>query len=295
MTPFEQRLAQFQSEFDPLLAGEIPATGTRTVEQAARYSLIAGGKRLRPFLVKAAARACGILDDRWVWPAIAVEMVHTYSLIHDDLPAMDDDDLRRGKPTCHKVYSEALAILAGDGLQVQALDKLLAAPERQLNAGQKLKMIGCLTRASGFSGMVGGQALDIAAEGKVVSVQDLEEIHAMKTGALITAAIEMGCLCQPELSDGQLSQARIFGQTLGLAFQVVDDILDVNGDTQTLGKTRGSDIEHDKATFPALLGLEGAKAYASALYQSSLEQLANWQADTRELQDIASFVLLRNR
>jgi farnesyl diphosphate synthase len=295
MTAFESRLATFQATFEPLLAAEFPLASDNRVEQAARYSVVAGGKRLRPFLVRAAARACGVQDDRWLSPALAVEMIHTYSLIHDDLPAMDDDDLRRGHLTCHKAFSEALAILAGDGLQMQAIETLLSAPDADLNAHQKLKMTRCLSAASGFKGMVGGQALDIGAEGQSVSLESLRHIHALKTGALITAAIEMGCLCQPTISDAQLAVARQFGGLIGLAFQVVDDILDVNGDTAVLGKAQGADVQHHKATYPALLGLEGAKQYATELYEQAIGLLDGWQSDTRELHDLASFVLMRNR
>ncbi len=295
MIPFESLLASFQQHYDPLLAAQFPRASQRQVEEAAQYSVVAGGKRLRPFLVRAAARACGVTDDRWIWPALAVEMVHTYSLIHDDLPAMDDDNLRRGKPTCHVAFGEAVAILAGDGLQMKAMDVLLSAPEAELNASQKLAMSLCLSRASGFDGMVGGQALDIAAEGQSVNLQELQNIHALKTGALITAAIEMGCLCQPNMSQTHLEKARHFGALIGLTFQVVDDILDVNGTTETLGKVQGADAQHHKATYPAVMGLEGAKDYAENLYQQSLQALSGWNSETQELEALAHFVLLRNR
>lgn len=295
MIPFESQLALFKQYFDPILSAQFEPSSQRQVEQAALYSVAAGGKRLRPFLVRAAARACGITDDRWIWPALAVEMIHTYSLIHDDLPAMDDDNLRRGKPTCHVVYGEALAILAGDGLQMKAMATLLSAPTSLLNANQKLAMSQCLSQASGFDGMVGGQALDINAEGQSISLTELHTIHALKTGALITAAIEMGCLSQPDISPDHIEKARHFGGLIGLAFQVVDDILDVNGDTDTLGKVQGADAQHHKATYPALLGLEGAKAYAEDLYKQSLAALSGWNSETQELQALAHFVLLRNR
>ena len=295
MTAFETRLSTFLELFEPLLAAQFPESANNRAAQAARYSVVAGGKRLRPYLVRAAARACGVTDDRWVWPALAVEMIHTYSLIHDDLPAMDDDDLRRGQPTCHRVYSEALAILAGDGLQMQAIETLLSAPDSALSAKQKLAMTHCLSKASGFQGMVGGQALDIDAEGKTISLDALHQMHELKTGALMTAAIELGCLCQPDVTDAHIEKARSFGGFIGLAFQVVDDILDVNGDTATLGKAQGADAQHGKVTYPALLGLEGAKQYATELYELAIERLDGWHSDTDELRALASFVLLRNR
>lgn len=295
MTAFENRLSTFQTQFEPLLAAQFPESAHNRAAQAARYSVVAGGKRLRPYLVRAAARACGVTDDSWVWPALAVEMIHTYSLIHDDLPAMDDDDLRRGQATCHRVYSEALAILAGDGLQMQAIETLLSAPDDVLSAKQKLAMTQCLSSASGFHGMVGGQALDIDAEGKTISLDALHKMHELKTGALMTAAIEMGCLCQPDITDAHLEKARSFGKHIGLAFQVVDDILDISGDTATLGKAQGADAQHGKATYPALLGLDGAKQYANVLYELAIQRLDDWHSDAEELRALASFVLLRNR
>lgn len=295
MTSFEELLIQFKSEFELHLEKSLSdANQPEELVNAVLYSLMVGGKRIRPFLVRAAAKACGVTDDSWIWPAAAIEMIHTYSLIHDDLPAMDDDVLRRGQATCHIKYGEALAILAGDGLQMKAIECIVSAPEKQLSMKQKLEQISSISKASGFSGMVGGQALDLAAEGKSIGLQALTRVHSLKTGALIASAVEMGCLCQPDISVQSIKNARHFGELIGLAFQVVDDILDIEGNTEILGKSQGADIEHNKSTFPALMGLEPAKTYARQLFDESIAVLDGWQGDTSELKSVAEFVLSRN-
>jgi len=294
MSDFQQLVTQFKKQFEPELAQEIQSEGSGNLVQAAQYSLMVGGKRIRPLLVKAAAEAVGITDSSWLAPAIAIEMVHTYSLIHDDLPAMDDDDLRRGQATCHKQFGEAIAILAGDGLQMKAISCISQSDSKWLNDAQKLQQINSLTLASGFSGMVAGQALDLDGEGKKLSLDEITNVHARKTGALIVSAIEMGCFCHPDLPIELLDKGRKFGQAIGLAFQVIDDILDIEGSTEVLGKSQGADIDHDKSTFPALMGLEEARLYANKLYLESLEQLKDWPGDTTTLKLIADFVLSRN-
>jgi len=294
MSNIAQIVDQFKQEFELALAQEIKSEGSGSLLNAAHYSLMVGGKRIRPLLVKAAAQAVGVNNTSWLIPAIAIEMIHTYSLIHDDLPAMDDDDLRRGQATCHKQFGEALAILAGDGLQMKAISCIAEADRNLLSDVQKLQQISSLTKASGFSGMVAGQALDLDAEGKVLGLDEITNVHAKKTGALIVSAIEMGCYCQPNVSEEVLDKGRKFGQTIGLAFQVIDDILDIESSTEVLGKSQGADIEHKKSTFPALMGLAEAKVYAQKLYLASLEQLKGWPGDTTALKFIAEFVLSRN-
>lgn len=221
---------------------------------AMQYSLLAGGKRLRPILTIAACRMCGGSMDDALPFGCAVEMVHTYSLIHDDLPCMDDDDLRRGRPTNHKVYGEATAVLAGDALLTAAFETI-ADHGRHVGAEQALAASACLARAAGARGMVGGQVLDMAGEGRALSIHDVEELQRLKTGALISAAAEMGCIVAG--GGGQEREAvRRYAQKLGLAFQIRDDILDVEGDEATLGKSVGSDARSEKNTFVTLRGLE---------------------------------------
>ncbi|ESP93640.1 MULTISPECIES: (2E,6E)-farnesyl diphosphate synthase [Pseudoalteromonas] len=264
-----------------------------TAKAAALYSISNGGKRLRPFLVYATGEMLGANIEDLHIAAAAVECIHSYSLVHDDLPAMDDDDLRRGKPTCHIAYDEAQAILAGDSLQTLAFE-LLASHQFDVPAQQQLAMIKVLAQASGLQGMVGGQALDIAATNAQISIEALEHIHRLKTGALLNCAIELGALCAPNTTELTRSQLKDFGLAIGLAFQVQDDILDIEGDTHTLGKPQGSDLEHNKSTYPALLGMEGAKAKAQALITQALAALDNIDADTRLLAELARYIIARD-
>ncbi|MEX1216781.1 polyprenyl synthetase family protein [Saccharospirillum sp.] len=244
---------------------------TRLVE-AMRYSLLDGGKRLRPTLVRATADSFGALPDSWLHPASALEMMHVYSLIHDDLPAMDDDDLRRGKATNHRAFDEATAILAGDALQSLAYEHLSQAPE--LSADTRLAMISTLARQAGHEGMVAGQMLDLQAEGQQLGLDDLARIHRLKTGALIESALNLGALCtNTPLSTKVRSALTTFGQALGLAFQITDDILDVTADTATLGKPQGSDAALNKSTYVQLLGLDGARHEARQQTEAALTVL----------------------
>ena len=238
-----------------------PELAPQRLHQAMRYAALGGGKRMRPMLVYATGYLFGADEARLDAAAIAVEFIHAYSLVHDDLPAMDDDALRRGRPTTHIAFDEATAILAGDALQTRAFEILAGGwmpPTLALNCVQTL------AGASGAAGMCGGQALDIDATGQQQSLDDLKRMHAMKTGALIRAAVRMGALCG-EASDAQLAQLDSFADTLGLAFQVRDDILDVEASSEQLGKTAGKDQAQDKSTFPSLLGMEGAKATLAEL------------------------------
>ena len=238
---------------------------------AMRYSLLAGGKRIRPVLVLETCRMCGG-DPALAMPfAGAIEMIHTYSLIHDDLPCMDDDDLRRGRPTNHKVYGEATAVLAGDGLLTAAFETILEQ-SGDLPADRVLEAAACLGRAAGARGMVGGQAMDMAGEGHALELADVEELQRLKTGALIAAAAEMGCIVAGG-SQADRAAVRRYAECIGLAFQVQDDILDVVGDEATLGKPIGSDAKSEKTTFVTLKGLEDCRALVQRLTEEAKQAL----------------------
>lgn len=261
--------------------------------EAATYSLVNGGKHIRPIVVYAAGLAIDpdikrvIVDD----PARAMEIVHSYSLIHDDLPAMDDDDMRRGKPSLHNAYDEATAILVGDGLQARAFELLADAPD--LTAEQKIRMIKVLAQAAGMEGMVGGQYIDIQATGTDMTLEELQAMHSMKTGALIRASLALGGVAA-NATDEQLAALDEYGTHIGLAFQVADDILDVEGDSATLGKTQGKDAEADKPTYVKLLGLDGAKAEAQRLLEAALEALSDFGESADHLRDLARYIVERD-
>jgi len=265
------------------------------VIEAMRYSISAGGKRVRPILMMAACEAVGGDFNKIMPAACAMECVHTYSLIHDDLPAMDDDDLRRGKPTCHKVFGEAIAILAGDGLLTYAFE-LMTHPEllTSVNGDLVNRAISIFAKAAGVSGMVGGQTADILFEGRDVDGNTLAYIHRHKTGALIRASVEMGAL----LGEGEVVQVEglsKFGTALGLAFQIVDDLLDVIGDEKKLGKPVGSDERNRKATYPALFGIEETKRRAQELKNEALKALEPFGHEADPLRAIAIYVVERDR
>lgn len=261
---------------------------------AKAYAIDALGKRLRPKLLAAAARATGgqSTDSKATASAEAIELIHTYSLIHDDLPAMDDDDLRRGRPTLHVAFDEATAILVGDGLQAKAFE--LIANDDQLSAEQRVALVQCLAKASGFDGMVGGQGLDIEATEKELSLDELKKIHALKTGALITAALVMGGIVG-EASASQIAKLRLVGDKIGLAFQIIDDVIDVRSDSATLGKTAGKDAAAGKTTYVALMGLEAAESAALELYRESLSLIAEWDENTDPLRELLAKMVKRDR
>lgn len=266
--------------------------------EAMHYGALLGGKRLRPFLVYATGKMFGVSLDALDAPAAAVECIHAYSLIHDDLPAMDNDDLRRGQPTCHIKFGEENAILAGDALQTLAFTILSQAPMPGVSVTDRLAMVAELATASGVAGMCGGQALDLAAEGKQISLESLERIHRHKTGALICAAVRLGALSAGEAGRKALPALDSFAQNIGLAFQVQDDILDVIGDTATLGKRQGADQQLGKSTYPALLGLEQAQAKAQELYQEArlaLTTLSEQSLDTTALEALANYIIHRDK
>ena len=271
-----------------------PSIHPVALHEAMRYATLGGGKRLRPALVYGAAQAVGLEPERLDGGACAVELIHAYSLVHDDLPAMDDDDLRRNQPTCHKAFDEATAILAGDALQTLAF--LVLARDHRLPGGveARLAMIETLALASGSRGMAGGQALDFEAEGREIDLTRLEHIHIHKTGALIRASVRLATLAQPALDPELGERLDRYAKCLGLAFQVRDDILDVEGETAVLGKTRGQDQARGKATYPALLGLEGARQSAAALVAEALDNLAPFGVQADPLRWIAGYIIQRN-
>ena len=272
-------LEQWRARVEAALDAALPAAdlAPQRLHQAMRYSVLGGGKRLRPLLVYAAGRCTGAPVEQLDAPAVAVEMVHAYSLVHDDLPAMDDDSLRRGQPTTHIAFDQATAILAGDGLQARAFQVLANADVAPSTAMGWLRS---LAAAAGAPGMCGGQALDIDATGKQQTQAELERMHALKTGALIRSAVHMGARAGTD-DAATLAALDRFADLLGLAFQVRDDILDIEADTATLGKTAGKDVAQDKSTYPALLGLDGARNYLQQLDQQMLACLdtAGDQAD----------------
>ncbi len=267
-----------------------PEQAPQRLHQAMRYAALGGGKRMRPMLVYATGYLFGAEEARLDAAAVAVEFIHAYSLVHDDLPAMDDDDLRRGRPTTHIAFDEATAILAGDALQTLAFEILAGAwmpPALALNCVQTL------TGASGAAGMCGGQALDIDATGQQQALDELKRMHALKTGALIRAAVRMGALCG-DASDAQLAQLDSFADTLGLAFQVRDDILDVEASSEQLGKTAGKDQAQHKSTFPSLLGMDGAKATLAELATSMQASLVPFGQRAAALAALAELTVRRS-
>lgn len=261
---------------------------------AMRYAVLGSGKRLRPVLVYATGDALGAPPDRLDPPACAVELIHAYSLVHDDLPAMDDDDLRRGNPTCHRQFDEATAILAGDALQALAFELLTAdRPAAAIPIEARAHMAATLARAAGADGMAGGQAIDLAAEGRRLDLAELERMHRYKTGALIRASVLLGAIAGD--ADSKLrQQLGAYGEAIGLAFQIVDDILDVTADTETLGKAQGADIERAKPTYPALLGIDGARNHAAAMRDEALAALDAAGPAFDPLRALAHFVVERS-
>ncbi len=264
------------------------------LHQAMRYSVLEGGKRMRPMLTYCAGKALGIAQEALDGPACAVEFIHVYSLIHDDLPAMDDDDLRRGKATCHVAFDEATAILAGDALQALAFEVLAHDPSINATAEGRLKMIVALTKASGSQGMVGGQAIDLESVGRQLTLPELENMHIHKTGALIRASVTMATLAKSDVDALVATKLDNYAKCIGLSFQVKDDILDEESDTATLGKTQGKDKDNNKPTYPALLGMAGAKQKALELHEMALDNLSAFGAEADLLRDLSLYIIQRN-
>ena len=292
MTDFASWMRAQGARTETALDQALPNADTvpQTLHEAMRYAVLGGGKRVRPLLVHAAGDVTGARAEACDAAACAVEMIHAYSLVHDDMPCMDDDDLRRGRPTVHKAYDEATALLVGDALQTQAFVVLAQAQAVQPEA--RLKLVAELATASGSVGMAGGQAIDLQNVGKAMSREALEAMHRMKTGALLRASVRMGALCG-EIDAQGLAALDRYAAAVGLAFQVVDDILDVTADTATLGKTAGKDAAHDKPTYVSLMGLEAARALAAELRQTAHDALAGFGARATRLADLADLIVLR--
>ncbi|SOB76561.1 geranylgeranyl diphosphate synthase, type II [Marinobacter sp. LV10R510-11A] len=280
--------SRVDAELDRRIAS---GSASERLQAAMSYSVLGGGKRIRPALSLAAANALGQSIDVALVPACAIELIHAYSLVHDDLPAMDNDELRRGRPTAHIAFDEATAILAGDALQALAFEWLAEAPG--IEASARLTMIQELARASGHGGMVGGQAIDLESVGKILTLAQLETMHRHKTGALIEASVRIGALTVPGVSEHSLNALTRYAQALGLAFQVQDDLLDIEGDTETIGKPQGSDIARAKPTYPALLGLTGAREHLAALLDNALKNLQGFGPEADPLRAMADYVVAR--
>lgn len=300
---FSECLQRWQDDTEAALASCLPtvvASPTR-LHQAMRYSVLGGGKRIRPALVFATAAALDLTQSQVTAAACAVEMIHAYSLIHDDLPAMDDDDLRRGRPTCHKAFDEATAILAGDALQVLAFEVLATDEQLPADPGIRLQLVRVLAQASGTAGMAGGQALDLAAEGQpfvdgvgnASSLAVITDIHARKTGALIRASVLMAAACRPELSPENHAALDRYAVCVGLAFQIQDDLLDIEGDPALLGKAIGADLAHQKLTYPAVVGVPAAHAKVAELHRAALAAIEPFGAPAQLLRELASWLVLR--
>jgi len=293
----KQLTRHYQQQVDKALKQLISTASSNAVNntslhQAMHYSVFNGGKRIRPLLVYLTGQALGLLADQQDAPACAVELIHCYSLVHDDMPEMDNDNLRRGKPTCHKQFSQEVALLTGDALQTLAFEAL--THKHSLSDKQIVLMVNTLAQASGVAGMAGGQALDLSATGKQLSLEALQTMHEHKTGALIRASVRLGALCLAEIDETQLNTLDQYAQNIGLAFQIKDDILDIESDTDTLGKQQGADISLDKATYPSLLGLEGAKTMALECHQKALQSLSNFDHHADPLRELAKYIITRD-
>ncbi len=263
------------------------------LHQAMRYSVLGGGKRLRALLAYAACKSSGAPAECADASAAALEIIHAYSLIHDDLPAMDNDDLRRGKPTCHIAFGEAMAILAGDALQALAFEVLTEESQSRADAQTRLHMLRTLAQACGAHGMAGGQAFDLDAVGQRLSQSELERMHAYKTGALIRAAVLLGTLAAGRNDPTELQRMAEVGARIGLAFQIRDDILDIEGDTEVIGKRQGADIARDKPTYPSIIGLDASRALAASLRAETLALLAGCGPEAESLRDLAHYAVDR--
>lgn len=297
MSDFLERLQIYQKSVETALDHWLPKASIQPekLHEAMRYSVLSEGKRIRPVLVYATGEAFGVKLEALDGPACAVEIIHAYSLIHDDLPAMDDDDLRRGRPTCHKKYDDATAILAGDALQALSFHILAHDPKIQVNDKQRLSMINNLAVDSGSRGMAGGQAIDLASVGKSLNIAELENMHIHKTGALIRASAELGALSVENVDPDLFSRVSQYAKCIGLAFQIKDDILDIEGDTETLGKPQGSDRDMNKPTYPELLGLDGAKQAADDLYNKAIKCLEPFGKQADMLRAIADYIVKRDK
>ncbi len=292
---FESLLGDYQQRVNQALDDWLPAESVNPEElhKAMRYAVLAPGKRVRPVLVYATAAALGIDLQQVDGPAAAVEMIHAYSLIHDDLPAMDDDDLRRGRPTCHIKFNEATAILAGDALQALAFYVLSHDKNMTNDNAARLQMVENLSLFSGSRGMAGGQAIDLAAVGKPLNIAELETMHIHKTGALIRTCVQFAAFSASHLSNEKFKALDSYAKAIGLSFQVQDDILDVIGNTEILGKPQGSDSKHNKPTFPSIIGLQASREKAVELHQQALQSLSIFNEEADILRYISAWFVER--
>lgn len=290
-------MADCRERLETALLHWLPAAATHParLHEAMRYAVLDGGKRIRPTLVYAGGHALGASPACLDAPACAVELMHAYSLVHDDLPAMDDDDLRRNKPSCHRAFDEATAILAGDALQSLAFHVLAHARQDDLDAATRLLMLDRLALAAGSRGMAGGQAIDLAATGRQLNIAELEDMHIHKTGALVRASVLLGAHCAGHASAAQLDSLDHYAKCIGLAFQIRDDILDVEGETHMLGKHTGMDLQREKSTYPALMGLEAARQRARELHGEAVNSLSGFGERADPLRWISAYIIERER
>ncbi|MCI0732325.1 MAG: (2E,6E)-farnesyl diphosphate synthase [Methylococcaceae bacterium] len=293
--PLKNFMQSAQKRVDKALDGWLPPTNRvpYRLHEAMRYSVFNGGKRMRPILTYGTGQALNVDLSLLNGPACAVELIHAYSLVHDDLPAMDDDELRRGKPTCHVAYDEATAILAGDALQTLAFQVLASDPSLPVAAGTRIDMINILVEASGSHGMVGGQAIDLDSVGTRLDLPSLENMHIHKTGALIRASVRLASCVAEGVDADTVNRLDHYAKCIGLSFQIQDDILDEESDTQTLGKTQGKDRNHNKPTYPGLLGMSGAKRKALDLNEEALDSLSVFGGRAEILRAISVYIIQR--
>jgi geranylgeranyl pyrophosphate synthase len=270
-----------------------PATVPARLHEAMRYSVLGGGKRIRPALLFATARTLGLTEDQVEAAACAIELIHVYSLVHDDLPAMDDDDLRRGRPTCHKAFDEATAILVGDALQPLAFQLLARDSALPASPAIRIRLVDMLSEASGTFGMAGGQAIDLAVQGQQPNIEQVEDMHARKTGAVIRASVLMAAECVPQLDARLYAGLNDFAAAIGLAFQIQDDLLDVLGDVSILGKATGADRARDNPTHPAIIGIEASQARVNLLHREALDALEPFGESAEPLRLLANWLLSR--
>jgi len=287
---------KYQEQINDFLALQLNnlTVNDKKLFEAMQYGLLIGGKRMRPYLAYITGESLGAQSSDINAVAGALECIHAYSLLHDDLPAMDDDDLRRGKPTCHKAFDEATAILAGDALQTLAFDILANHQFSEEVKPKQIKLVQQLVTASGYQGMCGGQALDLSATNKAINLDQLEALHSLKTGALLEASVLMAAECSPKVTSTEKDALKKYAQLVGLAYQVQDDIIDITSTEEELGKPKGSDIAANKSTYPALLGLQGAQDKAENLFQQALQALARLPYNTQSLAEFATFIVKRS-
>ncbi len=294
---FRERVPEYSRRIETVLERWLPPAGKRPLRlhAAMRYAVLGGGKRLRPLLIYAAGETLGVSAERLDGPAAAVEMIHAYSLIHDDLPAMDNDDLRRGRPTCHKAFDVATAILAGDALQVLAFQILAEDQAMGESPAMRVEMIRSVAQASGSAGMAGGQAMDLAAAGRTLNLAELELMHIHKTGALIRASVLLAAQSSPVLGTDKRTALDHYAKCAGLAFQIRDDILDVEGETAALGKPTGTDASRNKPTYPSVLGLEESRRHARDLHYAALAALEPFGEAAEPLAWLSEYIVTRNQ